>query len=285
MKEIPFIKMHGLGNSYIYIDTHKCPLPENQLSRLAIEISKSSTGIGSDGLILIQPSNVANLKMRIFNKDGSEGKNCGNGLRCVAKYAYEKGLVSSETMKIETLSGIVQADIIQYQGIKAMVSVNMGKPQLNRYAIPMNGVSAEKIVSESFQINGHKLEVTAISMGNPHAVFFVPNHSHSQHAALGPLIEKDVRFPEGVNVEFVYVESETSLHCRVWERGSGITQSCGTGACAVAVASILNGFSKMDDLISVHLEGGTLLIKWQKNGEIMMTGPAVTVASGHFCIN
>lgn len=280
MKTISFIKMHGLGNSYVYIDRFKNPLDEEELSQLAIAVSLPSTGIGSDGLITIEPSSKASVKMRIFNKDGSEAKNCGNGLRCVAKYVYEQK-IAPKTMTIETKSEIVEATIIDHSYQSAIVSVNMGPPKLERQLIPMSGSLKERVINEAFQIQDQTLFVTAVSMGNPHAIFFVPSIKDSLHTSLGGIIEKDSRFPEGVNVEFVAVESPHKLHCRVWERGSGITQACGTGACAVAVAAILNQFAHKETPISVHLEGGALHILWNEEGDVWMTGPAATIATGN----
>lgn len=278
--------MHGLGNSYIYIDRFKQKITDDILSELAIEVSRATTGIGADGLITIEPSQKAAVKMRIFNKDGSEGKNCGNGLRCVAKYAYEQGLVPSRKMTIETLSGLVNASILSNSKYRGKVCINMGPPALSRKSLPMVGPQQALVVNESFSILNHKLFLTAVSMGNPHAVFFVSGFDKFLHESLGPYIEKDPRFPEGVNVEFVYVESPTSLHCRVWERGSGITQACGTGACAVAVAAVLNQHSKQNVPITIHLEGGDLIVEWEsKTGNVLMTGPAVTIANGTFVKN
>jgi diaminopimelate epimerase len=282
MKTIPFIKMHGLGNNYIYLDGFANPYNEDYLSELAITVSNVNTGIGSDGLIYIAPSQVAALKMRIFNKDGSEGRNCGNGLRCVAKYAHEQKLVKTTAMTIETLSGIVEASIVEHKGHNALVSVNMGKPRLARHLIPMQGAYIDQIIDEPFDVMGQKLLLTAVSMGNPHAIFFVQTLEDAPHRALGPTIEKDARFPEKVNVEFVVVESPTSLHCRVWERGSGVTQACGTGACAVVVASILKGCSARGKDVVVHLEGGDLVINWSLSGDLYMIGPATTIANGFF---
>ena len=284
MRTVSFIKMHGLGNNYIYLDGFSNPYNEDKLSELAIIVSNVNTGIGSDGLIYIAPSKVAEIKMRIFNKDGSEGRNCGNGLRCVAKYAYEQKLVKTSTMTIETLSGVVEASIVKEEGKNTLVSVNMGKPRLARNAIPMYGSQIDQVVDEIFELEGEKLSLTAVSMGNPHAIFFVKTLEDDSHRALGPMIEIDSRFPEKVNVEFVVIESPTSLHCRVWERGSGVTQACGTGACAVAVASILKGCSPRGKDIVVHLEGGDLVINWNHSGDLFMTGPATTIANGHFVL-
>lgn len=274
--------MHGLGNNYIYIDGWAHPLDEEKLSKLAISVSNVHTGIGSDGLIYMAPSAIAAVKMRIFNKDGSEARNCGNGLRCVAKYVYEQKRVQTNSLKIETLSGVVEAVVVEHQGMEAMVSVNMGQPILSRHLIPMQGLQKDNVVDEPFDIEGQRLFLTAVSMGNPHAVFFVPALTDDLHVRLGPKIEKDRRFPEGVNVEFVAMESPTSLRCRVWERGSGVTQACGTGACAVAVASILKGLSPRGKEIVVHLEGGDLTINWSLHGDLYMIGSATTIASGTF---
>lgn len=282
MSEITFTKMHGLGNCYVYINAFAHKLQESQLSDLAKKLSCVNTGIGSDGMILIGPSKKADVKMRIFNKDGSEAKNCGNGLRCVAKYAYENKLVFTKTMTIETLGGVVEATITSQKGIDTYVTVNMGKPRLSRKEVPMLGADVEKIVAEPFVIDGKHLAVTAVSMGNPHAVFFVSDIKKSLHIELGKKIEKDPRFPEGVNVEFVSVSSPTSIQCRVWERGSGVTAACGTGACAVAVAAVLNGHSQKGKNITIHLEGGDLNIQWTEKGDILMDGPATYIAQGVF---
>lgn len=279
---IVFTKMHGLGNNYIYIDCWKTPLAEEELPSLAIEASNVNTGIGSDGLILISPSHIADVKMRIFNKDGSEGNNCGNGLRCVAKYAFEKGYAHSKQMSIETKSGIINATILSYNSHTAQVLVDMGNPLLARHEIPMTGNNTPKIIAEPFIIDGKILHLTAVSMGNPHAVFFVPTIDQSPHLILGPKIEKDPRFPEGVNVEFIAVRNPTTIDFRVWERGSGATQACGTGACAAVVAAILNRHCNRDEMITVHLPGGDLQIEWTSRGNVLMSGPATTIATGSF---
>jgi diaminopimelate epimerase len=282
MKRIPFTKMHGLGNNYIYVDVFKTKLSEELLADLAIKVSSTYTGIGSDGLILICPSEKAPVMMRIFNNDGSEGKNCGNGLRCVAKYAFENGLVSEKTFKIETLSGLVEASIHEKEGTVYSVTINMGNPLLSREEIPMVGESADKIVNEPFEINGETYYITTVSMGNPHCIMYVDDIQQAPVTTLGPVIEKDQRFPESVNVEFVEVVSEEEIHFRVWERGSGVTQACGTGACAAVVASVLNGKTKIGVNTTVHLAGGDLSITWTDKGEVYMTGPAEVVCVGEY---
>nr|WP_010647330.1 diaminopimelate epimerase [Oceanobacillus massiliensis] len=278
--EIPFIKMHGLGNNYIYIDLFQHQLDENLLSNIAEKVSNVNTGIGSDGMILIHPSEHADLGMRIFNKDGSEGKSCGNGLRCTAKYAYEHGIISKEKFTIETKANIVESEVLLADGQVQEITINMGAPLLRRMDIPMMGNDDSQVVSEPFIVNGKKLEVTAVSMGNPHAVFFVDNIHDAPLHELGPVIEKDMRFPEGVNVEFIEVVSANEINFAVWERGSGITQACGTGACASVVAAILNQQVNRDEDVIVHLAGGDLTIKWDEKGDVWMTGGADVIAEG-----
>lgn len=280
MKTITFTKMHGLGNNYIYIDGWKHLLSDAELCELAKSVSKVSTGIGSDGLILVGPSKQADVQMRIFNKDGSEGKNCGNGVRCVAKYALEKGYVKNKLMRVETLSGIVEATVASNSTHQAIVTVNMGPPRLARRSIPMCGTDIEQVISEPFTIRDHALRLTAVSMGNPHAVFFVDQIENAPYLTLGPLIESDHRFPERTNVEFIAMKSSHEIDFRVWERGSGPTEACGTGACAAVVAAVLNGFCKKEEWITVHLSGGDLQIQWSLDGNVLMTGPAVTTATG-----
>lgn len=285
MNSFRFTKMHGLGNSYIYVNQFEEHLPEELLSDLAVKVSSVYTGIGSDGMILICPSERAPVKMRIFNSDGSEGKNCGNGLRCVAKYAYEHKLVKEASFLIETLSGLVKAEVEVKEGKVVSATVDMGKPRLLKSDMPMQGEQGSQTINEKMIFGGREMKGTAVSMGNPHIVFYLDDIEKAPLTTMGPLIEKDERFPEGVNVEFVEVENETELHFRVWERGSGITQACGTGACAAAVSSILNGYSKRDTDITVHLAGGDLIINWKNDGRVMMTGPAETVCEGEFFIS
>ncbi|MBU5267413.1 diaminopimelate epimerase [Virgibacillus proomii] len=278
--QLPFTKMHGLGNNYIYIDFFTDQVEESKLSGLAKRVANVNTGIGSDGLIIIHPSKKADVGMRIFNKDGSEGQSCGNGLRCTAKYVYDRGIVSKKQFKIETKANIVEAEVNVTEGNVDLVTINMGEPLLNRQDVPMQGEIDQQVISEPFIINDKELKLTAVSMGNPHAVFFVENIDNTQVEKLGPLIEKDPRFPQGVNVEFIEVISPTEVNFSVWERGSGITQACGTGACASVVAGVLNNYLTRDKEITVHLPGGDLLIKWDKDGNVWMTGGAEIIASG-----
>lgn len=280
-----FTKMHGLGNSYIYIDLFKETLAENILPDLAIRLADKNKGIGSDGMILVCPSNIAPVKMRIFNNDGSEAKNCGNGLRCVAKYAYEHGYVDDTTFTIETLGGLVQATVHTDSKEVKEVTVNMGQPRLKRRDLPMKGNPEEEVIGEVMERSGYSLAMTGVSMGNPHAVFFVDDINEAPVTTLGPVLEKDEVFPEWINVEFVEVVNEKEIHFRVWERGSGVTQACGTGACAAAVATILNGKAKKGDEMIVHLLGGDLKITWTLEGDVLMTGAAETICSGEYLLS
>ena len=282
MKEIRYTKMHGLGNSYIYINMFEETLDERELKSLAINVSNKNTGIGSDGLILITPSDEADVGMRMFNKDGSEGKTCGNGLRCVAKYAFEHQLTQEETFTIETKAGIVEAYVHLDNDPQqvAEVTIDMGAPILERHQIPMLGEKAEHVINEPFKVGEETLFATAVSMGNPHVIFFVDDIDEAPLYELGPVITNDDRFPEGVNVEFIEVISETEMHFRVWERGSGVTEACGTGACAATVASILNEKSLRNEPVTVHLAGGDLIITWDDDGKVWMRGAAETITTG-----
>ncbi|MGE6629945.1 diaminopimelate epimerase [Bacillus sp. NPDC077027] len=282
MTSFQFTKMHGLGNNYIYVNQFKEQLPEHQLSDIAIRVSSVYTGIGSDGMILICPSDIAPVKMRIFNNDGSEGKNCGNGLRCVAKYVYEHQMVTNTTFHIETLSGLVEATVHVDNGTVFSVTVDMGKPRFEKKAMPMLGEADATTINEVLDFGKATLRGTAVSMGNPHIVFYIENIQDAPLTTLGPVIEKHEMFPEGVNVEFVELVSQTELHFRVWERGSGITQACGTGACAAAVSAIVNGHAEKETDVTVHLAGGDLMIRWQENEHVLMTGPAETICDGQF---
>ncbi|WNB92974.1 diaminopimelate epimerase [Bacillus sp. NEB1478] len=286
MKTLRFTKMHGLGNNYIYVNMFQEKIPEADLASLAIAVSNPYTGIGSDGMILICPSETAPVKMRIFNNDGSEAKNCGNGLRCVAKYAYENGIVKETEFKIETLGGLVTAKlIIDDEDNVSLVTVNMGQPILKPDQIPVKGFSEyDSLIDETVIFAENELQMTAVSMGNPHVVFFVDNIEDAPLHSLGPIIEKDPMFPDWVNAEFIEIVSAEEMHFRVWERGSGITQACGTGACAAAVAAILNKKAERNTDITVHLAGGDLIINWHSNGDVYMTGPAEVICTGEFII-
>lgn len=285
MNSFQFTKMHGLGNNYVYVNMFQEQLQEEQLSEIAKKVANVHTGIGSDGLILICPSENAPVKMRIFNNDGSEGKNCGNGLRCVAKYAYEHKIVTDTEFKIETLSGLVDAKVHVDNDTVTLVTVDMGEPKLLKSQIPMEGKPDSKTINERIEFNGQQYEVTTISMGNPHIIFYVDDIETAPVTTLGPIVEKDPRFPEGVNVEFVQVVSEDEIHFRVWERGSGVTQACGTGACAAVVSSVLNELTQAGKDTTVHLAGGDLTINWTTDGRVLMTGPAEVICTGEYFLS
>lgn len=282
--KIPFTKMHGLGNCYIYLDgiTRDLSLIAS-FPELSKQVSDPYKGIGSDGLILILPSDKADVQMRIFNKDGSEAMNCGNGLRCVAKYAFEHHLVHSERFAIETRSGNKWAAVHAQDGRVDEVTVDMGEPILERELIPVAGETrGQKVIREHLSASGKDYVFTAVSMGNPHALFFVDDITQAPIHALGrQLADTDPLFPNGANIGFVETLSDHEVNYRVWERGSGITQACGTGACASVVASVLEERVTQDAPVTVHLDGGDLMIEWRSDtNHVMMTGEARTICEG-----
>ncbi|MFB5660798.1 diaminopimelate epimerase [Alteribacillus sp. HJP-4] len=276
--------MHGLGNSYIYVNEFTEDLRESELAEHAVKVSNKNTGIGSDGMILIGPSETSDIRMRVFNSDGSEAKNCGNGLRCVAKYAYENKLVDKPVFTVETLSGPVKAEVhtTKAGSFVDQVTIDMGKPRLFKKDIPMAGEPESKTINEAVTAAGLTMKMTAVSMGNPHAVFFVEDIEAAPVKEAGPVLEKHSMFPEWANIEFVEVISETEMNFRVWERGSGITKACGTGACAAVVAAVLTGRAGRGIPIIVHLLGGDLQITWNEDGRVWMTGPAEVICEGSF---
>ncbi|MFF2444334.1 diaminopimelate epimerase [Priestia megaterium] len=282
MSKFKFTKMHTLGNNYIYVNLFNESIVEEDLTSIAVAISDVHTGIGSDGLILICLSTEADVKMRIFNSDGSEAENCGNGLRCVSRYVYENKIVNKENFTIETLSGIVQAHVHTQDNEFLEVTINMGKPKLLRKDIPMLGVEQNEVVAEPITFGSNTYTATLVSMGNPHIIFYVDDIEKAPLTTLGPIVETDSRFPNGINVGFVQILNETELQYRVWERGSGITQGCGTGACATVVASILNNYMRKNMLVTVHLAGGDLKISWTEEGDVFMTGCAHTICEGTY---
>ena len=278
MKKLRFTKMHGISNDYVYISTFD--QPEEDWEQLAIRLSDRRTGIGGDGIILVCPSEVADAKMRIFNADGSEGKMCGNGIRCVGKFVYDKGLVPADktTVTIDTLSGIKTLELTVRDGKVQSARVDMGAAILNPVAIP-GKYEGETMINVPLEVDGKTWNVTAVSMGNPHCVTFVDDVDSLALEKLGPHFENHPAFPERVNTEFVRVIDDHTLQMRVWERGSGETWACGTGACATAVAACLNGYCKKGDDITVHLRGGDLVIRYTDD-TVIMTGPASTVFEG-----
>lgn len=273
--KIPFYKMQGTGNDYVYIDCFDRDV-ENPPA-LSRQVSDRHFGIGSDGLILLRRSNVADVKMSMYNADGSEGKMCGNGIRCVGKLAYELGLARGEAVTVETLSGIRRLKLNVENGRVKSVRVDMGAPVLESAKIPVK-FDAPRVVNVSVPIAGG-LRITCVSMGNPHAVTFVDDVDALNLEKLGPQFETHPMFPERVNTEFVQVLDATHLKMRVWERGSGETFACGTGACAAAVAACLNGVSPRGEDLTLRLRGGDLAIRWE-NDTVWMTGPAKLVFTG-----
>ncbi|MBQ8001007.1 MAG: diaminopimelate epimerase [Ruminococcus sp.] len=261
-----FTKMHGLGNDYLYVYGE---VPEN-IAELSIRLSERHFGAGSDGMIYISHSDIADFKMRIFNADGSEAMMCGNGIRCVGKYVYAKGYTDKEHLKIETLSGIRTLDLQVSNGEVKSVSVDMGK-----------AVAKEDL---TLNVDGEEVTCTPVSVGNPHAVIFVEDIETAPLTALGPKIEHHPAFPDGVNVEFVQVINKNELRMRVWERGSGVTMACGTGACASTMAAVQKMFCKCSEAVSVHLDGGTLKIHISSDNTVTMTGPAEFVYEGETLI-
>ncbi|MCK8825426.1 diaminopimelate epimerase [Fuchsiella alkaliacetigena] len=274
-----FTKVHGLGNDFIIVNGFEEDL--KQPNRVAQEVCARNFGVGADGLVLVLPTEVveADFRMRIFNPDGSEPEMCGNAIRCFAKYLYERGLTEKKSIKVETLAGIIVPELIIEDGRVEAVKVDMGPPGLKSSEIPITEVDKEQVVQESLTVNGEEYEITAVSMGNPHCVIFVDDVDSFPVAEVGPQIEEHPRFPEKTNVEFIEVLNEQELEMRVWERGAGITLACGTGACASAVAAILNDLTARK--VEVHLLGGDLTIEWaEENNRVYMTGPAEEVFKG-----
>ena len=273
---IKFTKMQGLGNDYVYMDAIHQKI-ENE-SSLAQFVSNRHFGIGSDGLILICKSDVADFKMRMFNSDGSEAEMCGNGIRCVGKFVYDKGLTDKTTVTIETLAGIKTLELNTKDGKVETVKVDMGEPILTPKEIPV--ISDEEPVKNlMLEAEGRKFKITCVSMGNPHAITEVEDTEKFDVEKYGKVLEVDKAFPNKTNVEFIQIVDKNHVKMRVWERGAGETLACGTGACATAVACYLNG--KTDRNVEVELLGGKLYIEWnEENNHIYMTGPAVTVFEG-----
>lgn len=271
-----FTKMQGIGNDYVYVNCleEKVDHPE-ELAKL---VSDRHFGIGSDGLILIKPSEVADFEMAMYNADGSRGEMCGNGIRCVAKYVYDRGLTDKTHISIETLAGIKYLELTVEKGQVSQVRVDMGEPELLAEKIPVIS-EQEKVIDVPITAGEKEYRMTCVSMGNPHCVVFMEDVEHLEIEKIGPLFENHKLFPKRINTEFVKVIDRKTLHMRVWERGSGETLACGTGACATAVAAMLNGFC--EDEVQIHLLGGDLTIEWNKeSNHVFMTGPAEIVFDG-----
>ena len=285
-----FTKMHGLGNDYVYVDCFAETIANP--AELAVRISDRHFGVGSDGLILIEPSAIADARMRMFNADGSEAQMCGNGIRCVAKYVYDHNLARTDTefslpgqgtfptsLRIETKRGILTVGLeLGHDGLISRVCVNMGQPILDAALIPV-AVDSPSVVNLPLHIDDQDLSMTCVSMGNPHAVFLCEDIDAIDLSYLGPIIEHHELFPERINVHFVKADSPREFTMKTWERGSGITLACGTGACACAVAGVLIG--QCGRVVTAHLPGGDLQLNWcEQDNCVYMTGPATEVFSG-----
>jgi diaminopimelate epimerase len=274
--KIPFTKMHGAGNDYVYVNGFEVEVADP--AAMARAVSERRKGIGSDGVILIQPSSVAAVRMEMYNADGSRGEMCGNGIRCVGKYAYDYGLARDNPLRVETDSGVKTLELEIAAGKVRHVTVDMGAPILEPERIPAR-FDGTRIVDVPLDLGGEVHRVTCVSMGNPHCVLFVPEVGSLDIETIGPRFEHHERFPKRVNTEFIQVVGRTEMKMRVWERGSGETAACGTGACAAAVAGVLTG--RTDRRVLVHLVGGDLTIEWRESdGHVAMRGEAVEVFRG-----
>ena len=276
---VAFTKLQGLGNDYLFLDGIATPLPPD-LPRLAVAMSDRHFGAGADGIISVERGTKAPLRMRIWNADGSEAQMCGNGVRGFAKFCYERGYVPDghRVFPVETAGGTVVPEVVVEADRVTHVRVDMGEPRLRRADIPMEGRPQGDCVEEPVDVGDVRLRITAVSMGNPHVVTFVEDAARTAVHTLGPRLEGDTLFPERVNVGFAQVAGSAELRLRVWERGSGETLACGTGACAAVVAAVRTG--RTGRAVTVHLPGGSLQIEWAANNHVFMTGPTVEVYQG-----
>lgn len=279
MSDMKFTKMHGAGNDYIYVDCF-AQEPPTDLPALARTISHRHFGAGADGLILIHPSEVADARMQMFNADGSESEMCGNGIRCVAKYVHDHGITDKQALTIETGAGVLAIELhLGADNKVSQVTVDMGIPELEATRIPTTLLNTGSVIDLDVEFGGQQFKATCVSMGNPHCIVFVEDANDELVLELGPLIERDPRFPNRTNIEFVERISATEVRQRTWERGSGETWACGTGASAVCVAGVLT--NRTARRITNHLLGGDLILEWnESDNHVMMTGPATEVFSG-----
>lgn len=276
--KIRFTKMHGCGNDYIYINGAECGIPAQDKPELVQRLSDRHFGIGGDGVIFINPSDEADFEMEMYNADGSRAEMCGNGIRCVAKYVYDKGLTDRTQISIVSAGKIKYLTLTVEDGKVSMVRVDMGRPELNASLIPVIS-EREQVVDEEITVDGNAYRVTCVSMGNPHAVVFADNVADLDLEKLGPHFEHHERFPKRINTEFVRIIDRHTVEMRVWERGTGETLACGTGCCATAVACILNGKTEAD--VTVKVLGGEIRVQWDREADtVFMTGPASTVFEG-----
>ncbi|MCH7625225.1 MAG: diaminopimelate epimerase [Chloroflexi bacterium] len=275
-----FTKMHGAGNDYLYIDARS---QSRDWPALSMAMSDRHTGVGSDGIILMLSSDRADLRMRMFNADGSEGEMCGNGIRCLVRFALDRGIAPPDKtpVSVETLAGVLEVTPIWENGVMSRARVGMGKPILRPEEIPVDLPGQELVMDHPLRVDGHSFDLTFVSMGNPHAVAFIDEPVDDVRLAdIGPLVERHALFPQRVNFEICNVLEGSRIKTRVWERGSGITMACGTGACAVAVAARLHGY--IGDESTIELPGGELKISWPGEGEVVMEGPVAQVFEGEW---
>ena len=272
-----FTKMQGIGNDYVYVNCFEETVADPE--RVSEIISDRHFGIGADGLVLIMPSDKADFRMRMFNADGSEGNMCGNATRCIGKFVYDNHLTDKTSITLETRSGIKKLTLYPENGRVKTVLVDMGKAVLKPADIPMN-VSGDTFINKPITVDGKEVFITAVSMGNPHAVTYVDDVDSLELEKIGPSFENHPLFPERVKTEFIKILDESTMQMRVWERGSGETWACGTGACAATAASVLNGYFPHDKEITVKLRGGDLFITYKSDGTVLMRGPAETVFTG-----
>jgi len=280
MKTLKFTKMHGLGNDHIIIDLFSEKLPDPR--GIAPKMCDRHLGVGADGLILVGPSERYDFTMRVINSDGSEAEMCGNGIRCLARYVTEHGLTEKTRFVVETLEGPHEQEVHLAGGRFVDVTTSMGKPELRRSRIPMSGEDSERVVDEELVVGGVPYRVTLVNVGNPHCVVFVDDVDEVDLPVVGPQFEHHEAFPNRINTEFVQILDRNNIRMRVWERGSGETMACGTGATASVVASVLN--EKTFDTVTVHLKYGDLMIEWRNREELFMTGGAETVFTGEYIL-
>jgi len=277
-----FTKWHGLGNDFILVEKKPGFIPEDRIPDFTRRLCDRNFGVGGDGLVLVFQEQGL-LNMRIFNADGSEPEMCGNAIRCVARYAYERGLVRDRSFEIKTRSGIKVPEIVLDGEKVTAVKVDMGQPILTGEAIPVAGYNGVRVIEEDIAVDGNSFKFTAVSMGNPHCLLFIPDVSKAPVKTLGPRLECHELFPNHTNVEFIEVKTPGEINLRVWERGVGETLACGTGTCAAVVGGILTG--RLDRRVQVNLPGGRLLVEWAGNNHVYMTGPAEEVFEGKLSEN
>jgi diaminopimelate epimerase len=276
-----FTKVQGLGNDFILVNCFEEKLDFSKAGDLAVDMCQRRTGIGADGLVLLLPSELADIQMRIFNSDGSEAEMCGNAIRCAARYLYDHNMIAKSKIMVETPAGIIIPELLLENSVVKSVRVDMGEPRLERSEIPMLGRPG-RVVGEPLAAAGLTFNITAVSMGNPHCVIFVPDAKEVNLTDIGPRIEKHQSFPRKTNVEFIQVLNRDEIKMRVWERGAGVTMACGTGACAAVVACVLNSLTGRR--VTVRLEMGDLFIEWAEDNHVYMTGPAEEVYTGIYPI-